>query len=241
VRKLVFFCRRRPDLSHEEYERSLLVGHVPIALRHHPTMRRYVVNVVDASAVPGSAPIDSIGELSFDTLDDYRDRLYDSEQGREIVGRDVAGFLAAADAWECTEHVQRAGAWPGPLGRRSPGVKLVAAMRRAPGMDHDAFVEHWLSRHVPLALAHHPGLVRYVTNVVDARLASDAPEIDGIAELHFASEEDRRTRTYGSEEGRRAIEADVARFVSGIEAWVVSEWPCRVPGSGEAAAEFTGD
>jgi len=234
VRKLVFFCRRRAGLSREEYARRLVQGHMPIALRHHPTMRRYVVNVVDSVAVPGSSPFDSIGELSFDTLDDYRERLYDSPEGREIVGRDVRGFLASADAYECTEHVQREGAWPGPLGRRSPGVKLVAAMRRAAGMDHEAFVDHWLGRHIPLALAHHPGLVRYVTNVVDARFAPWAPGIDGIAELHFASEEDRRTRTYGSEEGRRAIEADVARFVGGIEAWVVSEWPCRVPGVGDA-------
>lgn len=239
MRKLVFLCRRRPDLAPGEYARRLLGGHVPIALRHHPTMRRYVVNVVDAVAVPGSAALDSIGELSFDSLDDYRTRLYDSEEGRAIVGRDVQGFLASADGYECTEYVQRAGAWPGPLGRRSPGVKLVAAMRRARGTDHDAFVEHWLGRHVPLALAHHPALVRYVTNVVDAPLVPGGPEIDGIAELHFASEEDRRSRVYDSGEGRRVIESDVARFVGGIEAWVVSEWPCRVPGVGEAAVATT--
>lgn len=234
MRKLVFLCRRRPDLSRAEYARRLLRGHVPLALRHHPTLRRYVVNVVESAAVPGSSPLDSIGELSFDGLDDYRERLYDSDEGRAIVGRDVREFLASADAYECTEHVQRAGAWPGPLGRRTPGVKMVAAMRRAPGLDHEAFVEHWLGRHVPIALASHPGLVRYVTNVVDARLDPGAPEIDGLAELHFASEEDRRARMYDSEEGRREVEADVARFVGGIEAWMVAEWPCRVPGRGDA-------
>lgn len=232
VRKLVFFCRRRADLGHEAYAERLLRGHVPIALRHHPSMRRYVVNVVDRVVVPGSAAWDSIGELSFDSLRDYRERLYDSPEGREIVGRDVAGFLAAADAWECTEHIQRAGAWPGPLGERSPGVKMVAAMRRSPGLDHAAFVDHWLGRHVPLALARHPGLVRYVTNVVDAPLGEHAPSgeaLDGIAELHFASEADLRDRMYDSPEGRREIEADIVRFIGGMEAWLVSEWPCRVP------------
>lgn len=236
MRKLVFLCRRKPEVTHEEYERRLLGGHVPIALRHHPTLRRYVVNVVDSVVVPGSAPIDSIGELSFDSLEDWRTRLYDSDEGREIVGRDVQGFLAAADAYECTEHVQRAGAWPGPLGSRTPGVKMVAAMRRPEGMAHEAFVDHWLGRHVPLALARHPGLVRYVTNVVDGPLSPGAAPLDGIAELHFASEEERRTRMYDSEEGRREIEADMARFIGGVEAWLVSEWPCRVPGVGDAPA-----
>lgn len=234
MRKLVFLCRRRPDLTRAEYSRRLLDGHVPIALRHHPSMRRYVVNVVESEVAPGSPPIDSIGELSFDTIDDYRTRLYDSEEGRAIVARDVQGFLAAADAYECTEHVQRAGDWPGRPGRRSPGVKLFAAMRRADGLDHQAFVDHWLGRHAPLALARHPTLVRYVTNVVDARLSPEAPEVDGFAELHFASEEDRRERMFDSEEGRREVEADMARFLGDRAAWLVSEWPCRVPGAGEA-------
>ena len=230
MRKLIFLCRRRADLSHEQYAERLLRGHVPIALRHHPAMRRYVVNVVDQDAVSGSRPIDSIGELSFDSLEDWRDRLYDSDEGREIVGRDVQGFLAGAEALECTEHVQRAGDWPGPLGRRSPGVKMVAALRRPAGMEHAAFVAHWLGRHVPLALARHPGLLRYVTNVVDSRLSPGEADFDGIAELHFATEEDRRLRMYDSEAGRREIEADVARFIGAMEAWIVSEWVCRLPG-----------
>ena len=35
--KLIFLCRRRPDITHERYVELLLKGHVPIALRHHPT------------------------------------------------------------------------------------------------------------------------------------------------------------------------------------------------------------
>jgi len=78
--KLVFLCRRRPDLTHERYVELLLGGHVPLALRHHPALRRYVVNIVEDTRGP-APPLDSIGELWFDTLADYRERLYDSPAG----------------------------------------------------------------------------------------------------------------------------------------------------------------
>jgi hypothetical protein len=94
--KLVFLCRRRPDLDHARYVDLLLRGHVPLALRHHPTLRRYVVNIVESTRGP-APPLDSIGELCIDSLADYRERLYDSPDGQQIIARDVAGFLGGAD------------------------------------------------------------------------------------------------------------------------------------------------
>jgi uncharacterized protein (TIGR02118 family) len=230
MRKLVFLCRRRPDIGHQPYVDLLLGGHVPIALRHHPAMRKYVVNVVDRGQIPDSPEIDSVGELSFDSLADYRERLYDGDEGRRIVGEDVARFLGGVHAYECTEHVHKEGSRPPPVLReRSPVVKMIAAVKRRPGLTHDEFAAHWLERHVPLALEHHVGLVKYVTNIVDSRLSPDGEDFDGIAELHFASEEDLRMRMYGSEEGRRAIEADIPRFLGPMQAWIASEYVCRLP------------
>src|SRR5262245_10586004 len=120
--KLVFLCRRRTDVTREEYVDRLLGGHVPIALRHHPTMRKYVVNVVEGHRA-GAEELDSIGELSFDTIDDFRERLYDSDEGRRIVEHDVAGFLGGAHAYATREHVQKRPDGAPALGARSPGVK----------------------------------------------------------------------------------------------------------------------
>jgi uncharacterized protein (TIGR02118 family) len=225
--KLVFLCRRRPALSHAEYAERLLGGHLPIALRHHPTMRKYVVNVVEGRRA-GAEELDSIGELSFDSLDDFRERLYDSDEGRRIVERDVAGFLAGAQAYATREHVQKAPSAPGPLGVRSPGVKIVGLVRRPDGMAHEAFVEHWLERHVPLALRHHPGLHKYVTNVVEARLG-DGPDWDGIAELHFPSHEAMRTGFFDSPDGERIIREDMTRFIGLTWGYDVAEYVARVP------------
>lgn len=222
--KLLFLCRRRPDISHERYVELLLRGHVPLALRHHPTLRRYVVNVVEASE--GAAPpLDSIGALWFDSLADYRERLYDSPEGQRIIGRDVAGFMGGAGAYVTTEHVQRAPAGAPRLGERSAGVKTIICVRRGPGQTHPAFVSAWLERHVPLALRHH-GMHTYVTNVVDACLA-DAPPYDGIGEIAFASEAERAERLYTSPAGRAAIEDDLRGFRGAFDRYQVAEYVQR--------------
>ncbi len=220
--KLIFFCRRRSNISHAEYVERLLDGHVPIALRHHPRLRRYTVNIVE-DCIGDTAEYDSIGELSFDTMDDFEHRLYDSEKGRAAVERDVRAFMAAADAYATVEHVQKA-ALPTALGRRSEGVKLICPIQRPGGMTHAGFVAHWLQRHVPLALVHHPGLSRYVTNVVDRRLSDSGEEWDGIAELHFATEHDLQHRMYDSAAGERIIAADIERFIGRRAAYRVSEY-----------------
>ena len=82
MRKLIFLCHRLPSISHEQYTEQLLRSHIPIALRHHPSMRRYVVNEVTTGFLPGPRELDSVGELSFASLADYRERLYDSDEGR---------------------------------------------------------------------------------------------------------------------------------------------------------------
>lgn len=226
VVKLLFFCWRRPDLTHGRYAELLLRGHVPLALRHHPAMRGYVVNLVEK--VPGDArEIDSVGELLFDRLSDFRERLYDSPAGRAIVERDVAGFMGGAEAYATTEHVQKAGNTEAPLGQRSPGVKMICPVRRRVGMSHAQFVEHWLGHHVPLALEHHPGLSRYVTNVVDERLSANGQDWDGVAELHFASAADLQRGLFASREGERLIRQDMQRFIGRTFAYLAAEYVQR--------------
>ena len=220
--KMMFLCRRRADVDHARYVAMVLEDHVPLALRHHPTMRTYVVNVVEQSP-SGWPELDSVAALGFDSLDDYRDRLYDSAEGRAIIGRDVARFMGGAAAYATREHVQRDAVTAAPLGTRSPLVKLVCPVRRRPDLTHEAFVAHWLERHVPLALRHHPGLMRYVTNVVEQPLG-DAEPLDGIAELCFADEESLRTRMFDSPEGERVIRDDIARFIGATAAYRVGEY-----------------
>jgi uncharacterized protein (TIGR02118 family) len=221
--KLIFFCRRRPELTHAQYVEMLLGDHVPIALEHHPSLRRYVVNIVEHTP-PGWEDLDSIGELYFDSLEDYRERLYGSAAGRDIVQRDVARFIASVDGYVTTEHVQRAPATPPTLGARTVGIKMICPLIRRAELTHAEFVAHWLSRHVPLALRHHPAMTRYVNNVVDQKLSESSADLDGIAELHFPSEEVLRTGIFDSAEGERIVRDDIARFIGRTQAYRVAEY-----------------
>jgi len=220
--KLIFLCSRRADITHERYAELLLAGHVPIALRHHPTMRRYTVNIVEQGR-PGEEPLDSIGELSFDTLADYRERLYDSPEGERAVQRDVGGFLGGADAYAATEHVQKAVDTPA-LGQRAPGITMYCPLRRRADLTHAQFVEHWLTVHVPLALEHHPHMVRYVTNVVDQRLSPTGADWDGFAAISFANPADARDRLFASAEGERIVRDDIARFIGHTFPYLVGRY-----------------
>ncbi len=219
--KLIFLCRRRPDIDHARYTELLLKEHVPIALKHHPMMRKYVINIVEECG-RGAEELDSVGELSFPSLADFRERLYDSPEGERIVHRDVARFMGSAHAYATTEHVHKNARAPAPLGTRSPGLKLICPVKRRPDMSHQQFVTHWLQRHVPLALRHHP-LIAYVTNVVDQRVSESGEDWDGIAELHFPSAA-ARVQFCDSPEGKRIIRADVARFVGHGIAYRVAEY-----------------
>jgi uncharacterized protein (TIGR02118 family) len=131
--------------------------------------------------------------------------------------------MGGASAYVTREHVQRAGTVPTACGCPTPLAKLVCPVKRRPDLTHDAFVEHWLGRHVPLALRHHPGLVRYVTNVVEQSLG-DAEPLDGIAELSFADAESVRMRMFDSADGERVIREDMARFIGSTAAYRVREW-----------------
>jgi uncharacterized protein (TIGR02118 family) len=98
-------------------------------------------------------------------------------------------------------------------------VARISFVRRAPGTAREEFAHHWTEVHTPLARAHHPGICRYVQNVVVERLTPNAPDVDGIAELGFASLGDFRERMYDSPEGREIIAADVRTFLDVGAGW----------------------
>jgi len=212
--KLIFLCRRRADITHDEYVRRLLDGHVPLALRHHPRMRRYVVNIVEGN--PAGAPeLDSIGLLCFDSPADFHERLYDSPAGARIVAQDVRGFMGNANAYVTTEHVHLCDSSATARGAHSPRTKLVCLLRRRAGVTHADFVEHWLTHGAaPVSRGGH-GLVSYTTDVVDADLSNAAPPLDGIAELGFAAL---------SLDDEPVELAGLARFVGSVVTYRVAEY-----------------
>jgi uncharacterized protein (TIGR02118 family) len=129
------------------------------------------------------------------------------------VGPDTV--VGVDHAWLVDERPQWDG---GPL----PGaVTRFSFLLAAAGVTRVRFGEHWSRQHAPLARRHHPALWRYVQNVVVRPLTPTTPEVDGIAELTFATVEDLRQRMYDSDEGRRVIGDDVRRFIEVRAGWRV--------------------
>ena len=223
MRKMIFLCRRKQGLSRAEYKRRILTNHVPLALAHHPTLLGYRVNLVARPRGATLLPVDSIAELSFATLADFRDRLYASEAGQRVISADTATFLGSAAAYETTEFVQKAPSEPDRPGGATGRFKMIAILQRPEGQSREEFRHRWIEEHKPLALEHHEGLVKYVANVVTSQLSPDDLPIDGISELHFADEESFRTRMYARHESRAIIAADTKKFIGKSCAWFVQE------------------
>src|SRR5207302_4742237 len=108
--KRVSFVHRNPSLTHEAFARHWADVHTPIARQHHPTLWRYCQNVVRevlVDTVGDASEIDGVSELSFRSLEDMTERMYDSEQGRRVAAADIASFLDVPRGWRvlAREHV----------------------------------------------------------------------------------------------------------------------------------------
>jgi uncharacterized protein (TIGR02118 family) len=85
--------RRAAGVTHEQFDAHWRDGHAPLALRHHVGMWEYRQNVVCAIETPGSPDFDGIAILGFPTEEDYRERLFDTPEGRAIIWEDIPRFL----------------------------------------------------------------------------------------------------------------------------------------------------
>ncbi len=170
---------------------------------------------------PAVAPLVDVVVLAVDVVrpTEGTDEHQPVTWARAVRDADAWG-AAQAGAWHGRAFVRVGDLVGGPLGSPADGVEQVSLMVRAAGLDHDAFVEHWTERHTPLARRHHVGLSRYVQHVLDGPVALDVDvgpwpqaDVDGVAELQFATEADFTERFFDSPAGADAIMADVARFL----------------------------
>jgi uncharacterized protein (TIGR02118 family) len=95
----IAFVRRRPGLTREQFAHHWTNVHAPLARRHHPSLRRYVQNVVVAPATPGAPEVDGIAELGFHSIEDMSVHMYDSPEGAATIGADVQRFIDAGAGW----------------------------------------------------------------------------------------------------------------------------------------------
>ena len=108
-----------------------------------------------------------------------------------------------------------------------PGLKMLSFVGRPKDMTESAFRTRYLE-HVEIARIHHPGVARYVQNFVAEPLTTDAPELDALAELSFATEDDACTRFYRDGTSPDVVARDVRRFLDLRHAWSVEGTETRL-------------
>ena len=90
-------------------------------------------------------------------------------------------------------------------------VKLVACLKRRPGVSVEAFQQHWRTQHAEIVVRQ-AGLRRYVQNhVLPTAYARGEPLFDGVAEAWFDDVEAMRRLAPTAE--YRAVRADEPRFL----------------------------
>jgi uncharacterized protein (TIGR02118 family) len=209
--------------------RAALVGDwVPLALETE-NLGELTVNLAAADQGPYTRRRDDDGLTA--NVDGFLMLGLDSAHGLDdLPGRDDLYRLARrVDVWRVRADHPKVYERTWPDGTEAPGVKLVSFMRRAEPLNHEQFVRHWTENHAPLALEHHVGLWNYTQNIVRRAYTPGGRDIDGIAELHFATRDDFENRFFDSDDGRRVIMDDVARFMDkpGSGSGLMVELPVR--------------
>jgi uncharacterized protein (TIGR02118 family) len=224
VAATILFARRPADADTAWVHRSLAA----LAARFRDARVRLFVADVDAEgggpALPGAASFDVLVLIE-------RQRMpWLAPSQPESARRDEAlAWLAGARGYRGQGREILARSAPARPAERSPGLVFAATAVRAPSLSRDAFDAHWRDRHGPLALRHHVGMSAYEQIPIECALTARAPELDGLALLHFASAEDFRLRFHGSEAGRAAIGADTRSFLdlARCEAVLMGEYGVR--------------
>jgi hypothetical protein len=219
VLKLIFLCARLRQLSHAEYAAHLLERHAPLALRHHTSLRRYVLNVVD-----GDDALDSVNALSYDALEDFEKRNYDSAEGERVVSEDHARFLGFASGYLTRERVVRADAPATAMGTRSPGVKWISALRRTARLSADDFAARLETEVVPDILASQPLLASLVIDHVERRLYDAGEAWDAFLETRFADVSRAPLGPFDTFDCAVSLRGRIQRLTDATAVWRVTEY-----------------
>lgn len=212
--KLAHVLHRTSGLSRDEFLRdyrrfheSNRKGSLPYSI-HLP----YPTDALRAGPLGAEARAARCDGLSFQWLADGSAATSGGEEAVASVDR-CDGYLL-----DEVVHWDRLG--DRPAGRASPGIKMIAVVRRRPGLSASEFRRRYLE-HAAVAHEHHPGIARYVQNFVTGAITANAPAVDGIAELHFATEADLTKRFYRDDASPKSVAADIARFMTPRGSWSI--------------------
>ncbi len=201
--KVIGLIKRKPGLTLEEFSQYWYKKHAPIGFRDLPralTIERYVHNYTIPMLAEQEYPFDGVVEFCFSNLDGYRQwRQWFVGEGGRPLREDEKNFLdyTTTKTILAEENIilpDPAGLSQSWLNKESPDnpvtekVKIIAMVKRKPGLTLKEFAAYWREKHAPLALSLIPeelGVKGYVHNYAISVDDMGEPAYDGIGVLYF--------------------------------------------------------
>lgn len=205
MEKLVYLLWKSPATDIERVRDDLLVRHkAELLASTRGDFTVLVADVGDHLRAPVEPPLAAAVSFWLDSVDS-RGPIEDILRG---IAPEIAGYLV-------TESVPRDYAnrtWRD--GEQSPGVTMLALIRKPERLTYQQFIDHWHGSHTPKSLEIHP-LTRYIRNVVARPLTPGAPDYQGIVPegfesvMHFFDPK----LLYGSKENQALMVEDMEKFL----------------------------
>jgi uncharacterized protein (TIGR02118 family) len=191
--KVIGLMKRKPGLNLEEFSRYWYETHAPLGFRDLPrriTLQRYVHNYVAPLHEEQEYPFDGVAEFCFGDMKCYQEWLtWFMSDGGHALRQDGMNFMDYNTVKNvlCEEKVMIPPKKTGE-NRVSDLVKVIAMVKRKPGMTLQEFVEYWRDKHAPLALSILPkdiGVAGYIHNYAIPLEDGSETAFDGIGVLYF--------------------------------------------------------
>jgi hypothetical protein len=146
--------------------------------------------------------------------------LDDADQ-RVAVEKVLAGLTSRYAGYSVLESVAIANtAHTAPVGKRTPGINVVACIERPEHMTPEVWLEHWLEHHKRVAIETQSTFA-YVRNIVARRLTADAPPWAGIVEEHFPAEAVTNPMLwYRAGDDEETFKRNVGRMMESVQAFL---------------------
>jgi hypothetical protein len=138
---------------------------------------------------------------------------FDDQQpadGDELAGLEPLATVPAVLRLDERPGWDRSGGEADPLAPNA--VKMVSFVVRRPEVDRPRF-ERDYAEHVAVARVHHPGVWRYVQNLVLDGRGAGAEGVEAVSELWYPSGDDFLTRFYATDESPGVVRTDNEEYM----------------------------
>ncbi len=205
--KAIYFIKRKPGMSLEDFREYWLKDHAALVLKVPGLVKYLQSHTMDAGYRKHEPIYDGIASLWYENLDDMRktantpisaETLADDEK---FLDMSKFAFILAK------ERVQK----ENPIEAGMP--KMVAFLKKRPQLSVEQFQAHWNAPHGKLGSAV-PGARRYVQShpLASSYRNERTPLWDGVAEVWF--ENDEAMRSNASTPQYQAVLADEPNFLA---------------------------